>query len=134
MESLESEDELDVNLFDLLRAFQRILEELPENAVREIEREEVSTVQKMNEILDLLEGQESLAFHEVFRGVQSRTLLITTFLAMLELARMKSIAIQQAQQFGEIRIYKKQLTAGETVSEAAPETQPEEAEAKPEQD
>jgi segregation and condensation protein A len=117
-EFLEEESDLEVNLFDLLKAFQRILDELPENAVREIEREEVSTVQKMNEILDLLETTESISFFDVFKRAKNRVTIVSTFLAMLELARMKSISIRQAQLFGEIRIYKKDIGGGETVAEA----------------
>ena len=108
-EFLEEETDLEVNLFDLLKAFQRILEELPENSVREIQREEVSVVQKMNEILDMLENAESISFFEAFRLAKDKTTLLATFLGMLELARMKSISIRQAQLFGEIRLYKKSL-------------------------
>ncbi|MES2202570.1 MAG: segregation/condensation protein A [candidate division FCPU426 bacterium] len=104
-----AENDLEVNLFDLLKAFQRILDELPENTIREIEREEVSVVQKMNEILDLLDQNESVSFFEAFRSAKDRATLMATFLGMLELARLKSIAIRQAQLFGEIRIYKKKL-------------------------
>jgi segregation and condensation protein A len=103
----DEETALDVNLFDLLRAFQRILDELPESAVREIQREEVSVVQKMNEILDLLEGQESLLFHEAFAAGKTKVTVLATFLGMLELARIKSILIRQASLFGEIHLYKR---------------------------
>jgi segregation and condensation protein A len=103
------EPDLEVNLFDLLKAFQRVLEELPETTVRELEREEVSVVQKMNEILDLLEQNESISFFEAFKDAKDRSTLMTTFLGMLELTRIKSIAIRQAQLFGEIRLYKKKL-------------------------
>jgi segregation and condensation protein A len=119
-ELMEEESDLEVNLFDLLKAFQRILDELPENSVREIEREEVSTVQKINEILDMLEGRDGISFYEAFKGAKDKTTLVTTFLAMLELARMKSISIRQAQNFGEIRIYKKEIASGETLAEEQP--------------
>ncbi len=109
---LEEEADLEVNLFDLLKAFQRILDELPENAIREIEREEVSIVQKMNEILDLLEHNESVSFFEAFKGAKNKQTLLATFLGMLELARIKSLEIRQAQLFGEIRLYKKALGNG----------------------
>jgi segregation and condensation protein A len=111
---LEADSDLEVNLFDLLKAFQRILDELPENTIREINREEVSVVQKMNEILDFLEGAESISFFEAFRGSRNKVALVATFLGMLELTRMKSISIRQAQAFGEIRIYKRELGKAET--------------------
>jgi segregation and condensation protein A len=108
-EFLEEEPDLEVNLYDLLKAFQRILDELPENQVREIQREEVSVVQKMNEILDLLESGDGISFFEAFRDAKDKVTVVATFLGMLELARMKSISIRQANIFGEIRIYKKDL-------------------------
>lgn len=103
----EEDSALDVNLFDLLRAFQRILDELPENAVREIQREEVSVVQKMNEILDMLEGRESILFHEAFTRGKTKVTVLATFLGMLELAKIRSILIRQANLFGEIHLYRR---------------------------
>ena len=40
---------------------------------------------------------------------KNKVTLVATFLGMLELARLKSVAIRQAQLFGEIRLYKKSL-------------------------
>jgi segregation and condensation protein A len=124
--ALDEDGSLDVNLFDLLRAFQRILDELPENAIREIQREEISLVQKINEILDLLENRESILFHEIFGKGQSRVSILTTFLGMLELAKMRSVLIRQAALFGEIHIYKRpDSPAAPDDGAAAPEETPE---------
>ena len=130
--ALDEDGSLDVNLFDLLRAFQRILDELPENAIREIQREEVSVVQKINEILDLLENRESILFHEIFGKGQSRVNILATFLGMLELAKMRSILIRQAALFGEIHIYKRpDSPASPAEGAAAPDENP--GDAAPEQ-
>jgi chromatin segregation and condensation protein Rec8/ScpA/Scc1 (kleisin family) len=91
--ALEEDGALDVNLFDLLR---------------EIGRDEVSVVQKMNEILDSLETKEFIVFQELFRGLRQRPHLLATFLGMLELAKLRSVALRQAALFGDIRIYKRQ--------------------------
>ena len=106
--ALDEDGALDVNLFDLLRAFQRILDELPDTQVREIRHDEVSVVQKMNEILDFLETKDSILFHEAFKGIRTRPHLLATFLGMLELAKLRSVALRQAALFGDIRIYKRQ--------------------------
>jgi len=119
----DEETVLDVNLIDLLRAFQRILEELPDNVIREIQREEVSVVQKMNEILDLLEGHENLLFHEAFAVGKTKVTVLATFLGMLELARIKSILIRQASLFGEIRLSRRpdaQITPEQSAAGNAP--------------
>ncbi len=109
--SLEEDGALDVNLFDLLRAFQRILDELPENAIREIGRDEVSVVQKMNEILDSLETKEFILFHEVFtKGhPQPPQHLLATFLGMLRAGQAPQSVASSARPalFGDIRIYKR---------------------------
>ena len=65
-------------------------------------------VQKMNEILDLLEAKEFVLFHELFKGIRNRPNLLATFLGMLELAKLRSVALRQAALFGDIRIFKRQ--------------------------
>jgi len=113
-----AEAPLEVNLYDLLKAFEKVLASLPKEAVATLEREEVHTVQKMNEILDLLESQESLSFFEIFKGTSSRVAAVTIFLAMLELTRLKSIRLIQIQGFGEIRITKRRDEAPAPAPEA----------------
>jgi len=102
-----AEADLEVNLFDLLKAFEKVLQSLPKETVATLEREEVQTVQKMNDILDMLESMESVSFFDIFKGAASRVMVVSTFLAMLELTRLKSIRIVQTIGFGEIRLYKR---------------------------
>ena len=106
VEEEEDEDGLNVNLYDLLKAFQKILEELPEHAVKEIPRDEVKVAQKINDILDALEESESISFTDIFKKQNSRQAMVATFLAMLELAKMRSIKIRQSNIFGDIRIFR----------------------------
>jgi segregation and condensation protein A len=117
---------LEVNLFDLLKAFEKVLQALPKEQVASLEREEIHTVQKMNDILDMLENQESISFLDAFKGIYSRVVLLTTFLAMLELTRLKSVRIIQVSVFGEIRLYKRKdekpaaMEDGAVVAEESP--------------
>jgi segregation and condensation protein A len=104
--NLDDEQNLDVNLFDLLKAFQRVLNEMPVEKFREIDREEVTVVQKINEILDLLEQRGDILFQQIFENSSSKVAVIVTFLAMLELAKMKTVQIRQSNIFGQIRIYR----------------------------
>jgi segregation and condensation protein A len=126
-----AEAPLEVNLFDLLKAFEKVLASLPKEVVATLEREEVPTVQKMNEILDLLESQESLSFFELFAGASTRVVAVSIFLAMLELTRLKSIRLIQMQGFGEIRITKRRDEAPAAPSQdggAASQTEPDPSE------
>jgi segregation and condensation protein A len=92
----------EVNLFDLLTAFKQVLVYAKPEMFREIDREEFKTSQMINEILDRLEEAASLEFLEFFRSQTSRMAMVTTFLAILELARLKAIRIVQEKTFERI--------------------------------
>jgi segregation and condensation protein A len=94
----------EVNLFDLLTAFKQVLAYARPETFREIDREEFKTSQKINEILDLLEQNSDLEFVELIRLQTSRLAMVTTFLAILELARLKAICIVQTNIFDPIVI------------------------------
>ena len=108
---------LKASVFDLMNAFKRILEEAPKE-VGQILREEMTVETKIREILDVLTERASLGFDELFAEARRRIDLIVTFLAMLELIRLKQIVARQAELFGEIRIYR---TDAAPVSESIPE-------------
>ncbi len=63
----------------------------------------------------------SLRFSELFEGVTSRSEVVVTFLALLELIRLKQLAAVQKAAFGEIEICRAvpaMQTPGPTVAEA----------------
>jgi len=103
---------LQASVFDLLTAFKRVLDQAPRE-VGQILREEITIENKIREILDLLENQTSMAFEDLFTGHRRRIDLIVTFLALLELIRMKQIVALQADIFGAIRLYRADAAAPE---------------------
>lgn len=103
-EELASPQFQEVNLFDLLTAFKRVLAYAKPDVLREINREEVKTSQKINDILDALEKSDSIDFDELFLKQKTKIAMVATFLAILELARLKAINITQAQSFEKIII------------------------------
>jgi segregation and condensation protein A len=104
--TFEHEDyTLRASVFDLLTAFKRVLDQAPRE-VEQILRDEITIETKIREILDLLEQKASIAFEELFAGRHRRIDLIVTFLALLELIRMKQIVALQPDLFGSIRIYR----------------------------
>jgi segregation and condensation protein A len=90
---------------DLLTAFKRVLDQAPRE-VGQILRDEITIEAKIREILDLLEAKPSLAFEELFSSGGQRIHLIITFLALLELIRLKQIVAMQSETFGNIRIFR----------------------------
>lgn len=105
-ESLASGDEhYEVDMFDLMRAFAAVLERLPkEIKSHEVQVDHVSITERIYSILDLLKKAESLEFSELFEGVASKAELVTSFLAILEMARLKLVAMTQVGQFAPIRL------------------------------
>jgi len=105
-ESQEPEEErIEVNLFELLEAFQEVLKRVKPEAVHEVTLEHLSVEDKIQEILALLEKENrSMAFHRLFSEQPSRRVVVVTLLAILELVKMKRIRIFQMAPFETIRI------------------------------
>lgn len=91
--------------FDLLTAFKRVLDRAPRE-VGQILLEEVTIEGKIEEVLKLLDVKSSMSFEELFVGSRRRIDLIITFLALLELIRMKQIVAVQPDIFGTLLIYR----------------------------
>jgi len=53
-----------------------------------------------------LRDRSELVFSEVFASAASRTEVVVTFLALLELIRLKRLKVQQLESFGEIHVIK----------------------------
>jgi segregation and condensation protein A len=109
---------LKASVFDLMNAFKRILEDVPKE-VGQILREEMTIEAKIREILDVLAERTSLSFADLFAGVRRRIDLIVTFLATLELIRLKQIVARQAATFGDIRIYRADSAPAEEMEMSA---------------
>ncbi len=92
----------DVTLFDLVDALQGILARTPDRRLIEIIPENLTVKDRMNAILELLAERESMTFVALFEPQQSRLVIIVTFLALLELIRIKLLRIFQGEAFGPI--------------------------------
>ncbi len=96
----------EVGIFDLINAFQKVLKRLekkPED-LREIFAENFTVSEKIDHVLRVLHVGVSLRFDELFADAASRTEIVVTFLAMLELIRLKQLSVRQDAHFGEIWI------------------------------
>jgi segregation and condensation protein A len=99
------EGELEVSLFGLLEAFRKMIERTKPEAFHEVVLERLTVEEKLQEILSLLQGEKrSTAFHLLFPEQASRRLIVVTFLAILELVKMKRVRLFQMAPFETIRI------------------------------
>lgn len=93
-----------VSLFDLVDALQGILDRNPGKKLIEIMPDNLTVRERMNVILELLEGKDSVSFVDLFEQTCHRLVVIVTFLAMLELIRLRVARVFQAEAFGPILV------------------------------
>ena len=94
----------EVGALDLISAFQRVLERLEKRkgAEREIEADRFTVSEKIEYVLKILPENEPLKFEELFAGQTTRGELVATFLALLELVRLRHVQVEQDGAFGDI--------------------------------
>jgi segregation and condensation protein A len=94
---------VDVNLFDLMGAFKKLLETASPDIVM-ITKDTLTVKDRMSVIMEMIEGHEAIRFEEIFKGSKTRIQLIVTFVALLELIRLGLVKAYQEKQFGNIWI------------------------------
>ena len=104
VEEFEGEATVEADLFALLTAFKRMLDALEKDEAAAIRREKISLLDRIHWLLDKFKGTPRLSFTGLFEGVTSRSELIVTFLALLELVRLRAVGAVQTERFGEIEI------------------------------
>ena len=101
------EPEFEVDLFSLLSAFKQVLERARERPPVVLPAEQISIELRIDQLLDRLSETEACGFEDLFDDVAGRSEMIVTFLAMLEMIRLKLIRVFQSGGAGAIRIYKR---------------------------
>jgi len=94
-----------IGLFELIDAFQKILERIPDDHRVEMSADEISVKDKITQIVDILEVKNSITFIELFSDNPDRFEIIVTFLAILEMVKLTLIRIVQHVQTGVLRIF-----------------------------
>jgi segregation and condensation protein A len=96
----------DVSVFDLINAFNKVLKRIAAKSedLREIFEENFTVSDKIDLIMKLMGSDVPLKFTELFASAASRTEIVVTFLALLELIRLKQIRCVQEAPFAEIEL------------------------------
>jgi segregation and condensation protein A len=101
------EPELEVDLFSLLTAFQGVVERAKQRPKVLLPPEQMPVEVRIEQLLVRLSETEAVGFEDLFADVDDRGGLIVTFLALLEMIRLKLVRVFQAGSFGPIRVYKR---------------------------
>ncbi len=94
-----AEDDISIGIYQLAAAFHQLLKQTKAEYVHEIVREQLSVADFVHRILDQLNRCGQQSFTELFVNGGTRQELVVTFLAMLELVKMRMVKISQSVEF-----------------------------------
>jgi len=115
----------EVSIFDLVNAVNSVLKRFNRREdLRDIFEDKWTVSEKIEQLLRLLAERQSLRFSELFEGVTSRSEVVVTFLALLELIRLRQLTALQREPFGEIEISGAVPSAGAPEAAAVAEHEP----------
>jgi segregation and condensation protein A len=116
----DSEKTLSISMFDLMAALQTVLDRAEVGKGEEVLGEEFPIEEKIEKILKLLETKAYITWDELFKDERKRRGIISCFLALLELTKLQRIFMRQDGNYANITVYRKEVTADATSSDAAP--------------
>jgi segregation and condensation protein A len=114
---------LEVGIFDLLNAVNAVLKRFQDKTAgtREIYEDKWSVSEKMEFVLKTITEKTSVKFSQLFEQAANRAEVVCTFLALLELIRLKQLACIQPEPFAEIEIGKAVAPSPSAETYTAPE-------------
>ena len=101
------EPEIEVDLFSLISAFRAVVERARQRPKIYLPGEQIPIEDRIEQLLGKLSETEACGFEDLFADVQSRSGLIVTFLALLEMIRLKLVRVFQSGAMSPIRVYKR---------------------------
>jgi segregation and condensation protein A len=105
--AVEAEEEvmIEVGIFELVAAFRRIVAGLDRSEDMAIDVEKMSLTDRINEIMERLSEEKQLTFTQLLGEKMDRKRVIYTFLAILELMKLRMVRAYQSGPFGAIRLF-----------------------------
>lgn len=101
------EPEVEVDLFSLISAFRAVVERAKQRPKVYLPAEQIPIEKRIEQLLAKLSETEACGFEDLFGDVYTRSGLIVTFLALLEMIRLKLVRVFQSGALGPIRVYRR---------------------------
>ena len=101
----DEEELIEASVFDLIEAFHRMISQMDKKVLLEIDLEKLSLTDIINDVMDQLSVTRSITFDDLLKEKRDRRRIIYTFLAILELIKLRMIKAYQTSMFGVIRIF-----------------------------
>lgn len=103
---------VELSVYKLIEALDRILKERLPQASHEVIKERVSLSEAMTRTLGLLQQRGRVLFAELFEGQRNRQNIIITFLALLELCKLRLVRVHQGEGEDEILVSAREEAVG----------------------
>jgi segregation and condensation protein A len=95
----------EASLFDLINAVNAVLKRITQREdLRDIFEDKWTVSEKIESLLRELRERQKITFASLFADTTTRSEVVVTFLALLELIRLKQLLAMQEEEFGDIRI------------------------------
>lgn len=118
----------ETSLFDLINAFSAALSKFKENPIYEVTKEEFTVEQKIHDILHILLKDSRVLLTDLFAKAKSKVEVIVSFMAVLELIRLKEILVVQKRLFSDIELMRnRENVIPVEQNSQTPESQPSES-------
>ena len=101
----QGEDMIKIGLFELIDAFQKILKNISSDHLVDLTADSISVKDRISEIVDIFEKQNSVTFNELFSLKADKSDVIVTFLAILEMVKLNLVRMAQHVHTGIIRLF-----------------------------
>lgn len=101
------EPEIEIDLFSLIAAFRQIVERAKQRPRVQLPTEQIPIEDRIEQLMARLSESDACGFEDLFADIQTRAGMVVTFLAMLEMIRLKLIRVFQTGSTGPIRVYKR---------------------------
>jgi segregation and condensation protein A len=102
----DREELVEASLYDLVHAFAFLLKRTQKRQALAIEPDQFTVKEKIQELSEHLEKQESFSLQEYAKTLETRIEMIVLFLAILEMLRLSMLRIYQGEIFGDILVYR----------------------------
>jgi segregation and condensation protein A len=101
----EEEVMIEVGVFELVQAFRTLMAGIDRSEDMAIDTEKMSLADRINEIMERLTEEKELTFTALLGERTDRKRIVYTFLAILELMKLRMVRAYQLGPFGVIRLF-----------------------------
>ena len=101
----ESEEIAEIGVFELFTALQAVLRKAEPDQLMEMTAETMRLKDRISELMEILSNISSITLHELFAEKSSKAEIVLTFLAILELIRLRLVRAFQHQPSGIVRLF-----------------------------